>query len=307
MLGYSLASQLKENAEYDLILANQDRIDWYSLKKVTEFMANYLPSTLVCFLGKSGGLALNQAIPADLMLDNLLIILNVMQACHFLNVQKAIFLGSSCMYPKNISQPMHEQLLFSGYLEPTSQSYAVAKLAIFQLCEAFNQQYGRHFICVIPSSMYGPHDDFDPQSAHVVGALINKFHQAQLQRAREVTLWGSGLVSRELIYVDDVAQAIIRCLEKKVTAKINPINIGGSHGISIKVLAEMIASTVGFSGKILWDASKPEGAPQKCLDSSRLALLGWSAQISLEKGLALTYQWYLSAYAKREVHDQISM
>jgi len=307
MLGRSLASQLGKNSQISLILANQVEVDWYSLDKVTTFFAKNFPDMVVCLLGKSGGLALNQAVPADLMLDNLLIILNVIRACHFLNIQKAIFLGSSCMYPQNNSQPMHEKLLFSGYLEPTSQSYAVAKLASFQLCAAFNQQYGRHFILVIPSSIYGPHDDFNPTSAHVIGALINKFHQAKVNQSSEITMWGSGLIMREFVYVADVAQAIIRCLAKDVTAKMNPINVGSGREVSIKALAEMIARTIGFSGKIFWDNHRPDGAVQKRLDSRQLASLGWSAQMNLEEGLALTYQWYVSKYAMKEVHDKISV
>jgi len=305
MLGHALVAQLRNNPDHQVILVQQDRLDWYSFKQVTALMTQYAPSTLVCLLGKSGGIALNQAAPADLMLDNLLIVLNVMRACQRVNIQKAVFLGSSCMYPSHTLQPMHERLLFSGYLEPTSQSYAVAKLALLQLCEAFNQQYGTHFICAIPSSMYGPHDDFDQKSAHVVGALINKFHHAQVNQVSQVTVWGSGLPSRELIYVDDVARAIIRCLAKDVSAKNNPINVGYGGDISIKALAEMIAKTVGFSGQMLWDRSQSDGVSQKRLDNSQLTSLGWSAQISVEQGLELTYQWYL--YASAEAHDQISV
>lgn len=307
MLGHSLASQLNKRSENNVIRVNQNAADWYSLKEVMALLANASPGCLICLLGKSGGIALNQKIPADLMLDNLLAVLNIMHACHLLAIKKAIFLGSSCMYPNAISQPMPEQSLFSGYLEPTSQSYAVAKLSVFQLCEAFNQQYNMHFICVIPNTTYGPHDNFDPQSAHVVGALISKFYRAQLKQLSEITVWGSGVAKRELTYVDDVASAIIRCLAQEVTAKINPINISSGQTISIKTLVAMIANKVGFQGNILWDKNKPDGALQKCLDSTKLMSLGWSAQTPLESGLELTYQWYLSVYSKSVCNDKISL
>jgi GDP-L-fucose synthase len=307
MLGYSLALLLNQSAKNDLLLVEQEAVDWTSFNEVAALIAQSLPNHLICLLGKSGGIFLNQTVPADLMLDNLFVVLNVVRACHFLKIQRAIFLGASCMYPRDIAQPMQEQSLFSGYLEPTSQSYAVAKLASLQLCQAFNQQYGTHFIYVIPSTMYGPHDNFSPETAHVVGALINKFHQARLQQSEQVTLWGSGLARRELIYVDDVAQAIIRCLAEDITAAINPVNIGYGCDISIKELAELIAMTVGFQGEILWDVCKSDGTPQKCLDHSKLASLGWSARTTLERGLELTYQWYLTDQAKRGVSDQVPL
>ncbi|WP_258267407.1 NAD-dependent epimerase/dehydratase family protein [Coxiella-like endosymbiont] len=196
-------------------------------------------------------------------------------------------------------------LSFENYLEPTSQPYAVAKLAAFQLCEAFNKQYGTNFIFAIPNSLYGPYDNFNPSSAHVVGALINKFHQAKLNQSEIVVLWGSGLPRRELIYVNDAARATARLLKNDITASINPINIGCGYDISIKNLAEMVANTVGFKGKIVWDSSKSDGVLQKWLDNSKLHELGWSAQTSLGKGLIFTYRWYLAHSMRRNMHDQI--
>ena len=294
MLGRALVSHFAKEAQNDLLPIKQNEIDGHDSNEILLLLQKYAPHQVISLLGKSGGIALNKAIPADLMIDNLLTALNVMRACHQSNIQKAVFFGSSCMYPVNISQPLQEHSLFKNYLEPTSQPYAVAKLATFQLCEAFNKQYGTNFLFAIPNSLYGPYDNFDPTNAHVVGALINKFHQAKSGRSAQVVLWGSGSPRRELIYVDDAARAAARLLGNDVTATVNPINIGCGYDISIQNLAEMVANTVGFEGEIIWDRSKPDGVLQKWLDNSKLHELGWSAQTSLEKGLIFTYQWYLA-------------
>lgn len=295
MLGRALISHFAKEIQNDLIPIKQNEIDGHDLNAILLLLQKYVPHQVISLLGKSGGIALNQAIPADLMIDNLLTALNVMRACHQSNIQKAVFLGSSCMYPVNVYQPLQERSLFENYLEPTSQPYAVAKLAASQLCEAFNKQYGTNFLFAIPNSLYGPYDNFDPTSAHVAGALISKFHQAKLDQSAEVVLWGSGLPRRELIYVNDAARAMARLLANDITASINPINIGCGYDVSIKNLAEIIANTVGFKGEIVWDSSKPDGVLQKWLDNSKLHKLGWSAQTSLEKGLIFTYQWYLAS------------
>ncbi|MFW0072796.1 MAG: NAD-dependent epimerase/dehydratase family protein [Coxiella-like endosymbiont] len=305
MLGRALIFHFAKKTQNDLLPIKQKEIDGHNLNEILLLLQKYAPYQVISLLGNSGGIALNQAIPADLMIDNLLTALNVMRACHQSNIQKAIFLGSSCMYPVNTSQPIQEHSLFENYLEPTSQPYAVAKLAAFQLCEAFNKQYGTNFIFAIPNSLYGPYDNFNPSSAHVVGALINKFHQAKLNQSEIVVLWGSGLPRRELIYVNDAARATARLLKNDITASINPINIGCGYDISIKNLAEMVANTVGFKGKIVWDSSKSDGVLQKWLDNSKLHELGWSAQTSLGKGLIFTYRWYLAHSMRRNMHDQI--
>lgn len=305
MLGRALILHFARKTQNNLLPIKQKEIDGHNLNEILLLLQKHAPCQVISLLGKSGGIALNQAIPADLMVDNLLTALNVMRACHQSNIQKSVFLGSSCMYPVNISQPIQERSLFENYLEPTSQPYAVAKLATFQLCEAFNKQYGTNFLFAIPNSLYGPYDNFNPSSAHVVGALINKFHQAKLDQSAKVVLWGSGLPRRELIYVNDAARATARLLANDITASINPINIGCGYDISIKNLAEMVANTVGFKGKIVWDSSKSDGVLQKWLDNSKLHELGWSAQTPLEKGLIFTYQWYLAHSMRRDINDQI--
>ena len=305
MLGRALISHFTRETQDDLLPIKQKEIDGHDLNKILLLLQKYAPHQVISLLGKSGGIALNQAIPADLMIDSLSTALNVMRACYQSNVQKAVFLGSSCMYPANVSQPLQERSLFGNYLEPTSQSYAVAKLAAFQLCEAFNKQYDTNFLFAIPNSLYGPYDNFNPSSAHVAGALINKFHQAQLDQSAKVILWGSGLPRRELIYVNDAARATARLLANDITASINPINIGCGYDVSIKNLAEMVANIVGFKGKIVWDSSKSDGVPQKWLDNSKLRELGWSAQTSLKRGLIFTYQWYLAHSMGRNINDQI--
>lgn len=288
------------------ITAQQNTLDWYDYTQVLNFLSTHSPTQVVCLLGKSGGIAFNQQFPADLMLDNLLINLNVMRACLALGITKAVFLGSSCMYPKDIFTAMPETLLLNGQLESTSQSYAVAKLTCYQLTLAFNQQYGTNFICAIPNSIYGPHDNFDLGSAHVMGALINRFNQAHTNNATEIVLWGSGEQRREFIYVDDAAHALARILLEDVTAAQNPINIGCGDDVTIKELANIIAKTIGFRGEIRWDTTKPDGTKRKLLANAKLTSLGWQPQIDLAAGISQTNQWYVSTL-KEEKNDQVCM
>lgn len=305
MLGRALTTHLRNDAHAQVVPINQTEADGHDLNAIRLLLQKHVPCQVISLLGKSGGISLNQTMPADLMIDNLVTTLNVMRACQQTTTTKAVFLGSSCMYPVNISQPLKEHSLFESYLEPTSQPYSVAKLAAFQLCDAFNKQYGTRFLFVIPNSLYGPYDNFDPATAHVIGGLINKFHQAKLAQSKQVTLWGSGSPRREFIYSEDAARAVARLLAEDISPDINPVNIGCGYDVSIKTLADMVATTIGFKGNIVWDHTKPDGAFQKWLDNSKLHQLGWAAQTSLQKGLTLTYQWYLRL--QETVNDQISV
>jgi GDP-L-fucose synthase len=241
-----------------------------------------------------GGIIENQTSPADFMNANLAIQLNVLKAAHRTDVRKLILFASSCMYPRECPQPMVETALLSGYPEPTSLAYAVSKLAGMQMCLAYNQQYGeQRFIPVIPNSAFGPNDNFDPKSGHVLSSLIRRFHEAVQADSKLLTLWGSGNPRREFIHADDIANACISLLSGNTEALKLPLNIGTGVDFSIRELAETIAKVIGYSGEIEWDISKPDGAPRKLLDSGRIRSFGWKPVVNFEEGLRSTYHWYL--------------
>jgi GDP-L-fucose synthase len=225
---------------------------------------------------------------------NLAIQLNVLKAAHLSGVRKLIFFASSCMYPRECPQPMSETALLTGYPEPTSLAYAISKLAGMQMCLAYNQQYGeQRFIPVIPNSAFGPNDNFDPKSGHVLSSLIRRFHEARTTGKQSLTLWGSGTPRREFVHADDIADACIALLVGDANSLALPLNLGTGRDFSIRELAETIARVIGYSGAIEWDTSKPDGAPKKLLDSARLRAFGWQPAVDFEEGLKTTYQWYL--------------
>jgi len=262
---------------------------------VRRYFEQHRPDYVVLAAGQVGGIIQNQTYPADLITNNLAIQLNVIKIAHAAGVRRLLFFASSCMYPRECAQPMSEDMLLTGKPEPTSMAYAAAKLAGVQMCLAYNQQFGEtRFIPLIPNSVYGPNDDFNPGSSHVLSALLHRFHEAMTSGAREVTLWGSGTPRREFIHADDLAAACLMLLSTPIFDVPLPINVGSGKDISIQELAEKAAKVTGFSGNIRWDTSKPDGAPRKLLDSSRIQGLGWSPSIDLERGLEDTYRWYLS-------------
>jgi len=246
---------------------------------------------------KVGGILANASYPADFIRSNLTIQLNVVEAAHRTNVTKLMFLGSSCIYPRLAPQPMKEEYLLSGELEPTNESYAVAKIAGIKLCQAYNRQYGTRFISVMPTNLYGPGDNFDLESSHVLPALLRKFVDAKLGRAPSVTVWGSGSPRREFLHVDDMSEACVFLMDRYESSEI--INIGCGIDVSIAELAETIRDVVGYEGDIVFDRSKPDGTPRKLLDISRIQALGWSPKISLRDGIRETYRWYLSSMVPR--------
>jgi GDP-L-fucose synthase len=241
---------------------------------------------------KVGGILANNTYPADFIRDNLMVALNVVDAAYYSGVEKLLFLGSSCIYPKFAPQPLREEYLLSGELEPTNEPYAVAKIAGIKLCQSYNRQYGTRFISVMPTNLYGPGDNFDLNSSHVLPALIRKFHEATVENAPEVGVWGSGTPRREFLHVDDLADACTFLMEGYEESEI--INVGVGEDIRIAELAQTIKEVVGYQGRIVFDTSKPDGTPRKLLDVGRLAALGWKAKIALRDGIESTYAWYLN-------------
>ncbi len=258
--------------------------------EVEEFFACHRPEYVFVAAGKSGGIAANQRSPADLIRDNLLVATSVLDAAHRHRVEKLLYLASSCSYPKHCPQPMQPQSLMSGPLEPTNAAYATAKLAGIQMCLAYRRQHGAPFVVGIPANPFGPGDDFDPENAHVIGALIHRMHTATDEGLPSVTVWGSGAARRDFIYADDLADACLCAMDNHDAAE--PINLGGGTDVSIRELAEMVREVVGYAGELVFDRSRPDGMPVKVLDGSALARLGWRPATPLRDALEATYRAY---------------
>ena len=268
----------------ELDLADQRAVDtWFEQRKIDQV---YLAAA------KVGGIHANDTYPAEFLRDNLVIQTNVIHAAWKHGVKKLVFLGSSCIYPKLAPQPMAEDSLLTGPLEPTNESYAIAKIAGIKMCQAYRKQYGFDAISVMPTNLYGPGDNFDLQNSHVLPALIRKFHEAKSSGAESVEVWGSGTPRREFLHVDDLADACVFLMQSYSSPEI--INVGWGKDISIAELADLISGVVGFSGRLAFDPSKPDGTPRKLLDTSRLTALGWQPRIELDAGIASTYDWYRS-------------
>lgn len=301
LIGSSVMRKLEERGFTNILTVAHCDLDLADSSAVDRFFDTAKPEYIVLAAGRVGGIVENQSYPADFMDTNLAIQLNVLRAARRVNVQKLILFASSCMYPRECPQPMPETALLSGYPEPTSLAYAVSKLAGMQMCLAYNQQYGeKRFIPVIPNSAFGPNDNFDPDSGHVLSALIRRFHEAKEAGAPSVTLWGSGTPRREFIHADDIADACLTLLEGDTSQLELPLNMGTGKDVSIRELAETIAQITGYAGKLEWDTSKPDGAPRKLLDSSRLLSFGWQPNVEFTSGLRETYQWYLDNVVTQE-------
>jgi GDP-L-fucose synthase len=294
LIGSAIVRVLKSSGYNNLLLRTHQELELTNALLVDQFFDEYKPKYIFLAAGKVGGIVENKTYPADFIRTNLNIQLNVMNASQKNNINKLIFFGSSCMYPRECEQPMAEDILLSGQPEPTSIAYAIAKLAGLQMCLAYNKQFNeQRFIPVIPNSAYGPHDNFDPNSGHVLSALITRFHKAKSEGAKSVTLWGSGNPRREFIHADDIAKASLWLMENDTKNIPLPINIGVDYDVSIKELALTISDIVGYEGFIEWDLSKPDGTPRKLLDSSRMRSLGWKPEIDFKDGLKETYNWYV--------------
>jgi GDP-L-fucose synthase len=293
LIGSAMVRLLEREGFSQIVAPSRDDLDLQDAVAVAGFFDRAKPQYVVLAAGRVGGIVENQTFPADFMDENIAIQLNVLMAARKANVAKLILFGSSCMYPRECPQPMAEDSLLSARPEPTSLPYAISKLAGTYMCLAYNKQHGdKRFIPVIPNSAYGPNDNFDSKSGHVLSSLMARFHAAKIAGLDFVTLWGSGSPRREFVHADDIAAACLHLLQNEVSSLEFPLNIGVGSDVSIRQLAEMIASIVGYHGRLEWDASKPDGAPRKLLDSSRLKSYGWKPSVQLHEGLRSTYEWY---------------
>jgi GDP-L-fucose synthase len=291
LVGSAIVRRLKTLGYQNVILASRDRLDLTSKSSVDSFFASERPDYVFLAAAKVGGILANTTYPADFIRENLAIQLNVIDAASRFQVRKLEFLGSSCIYPKFAPQPIREESLLTGALEATNEWYAVAKIAGIKLCQAYRAQYGLSSISLMPTNLYGPGDNFDLQSSHVLPALIRKFHEAQVEKQPQVVVWGTGTPRREFLHVDDMADAAIFLMEHYDEPEI--INVGVGEDITIADLAQLIARIVGYNGKLVFDRSKPDGTPRKLLDVTRLGALGWKPSIPLEQGIRATYEWFL--------------
>ena len=291
MVGSALCRALQK-LPVNILTANKDELDLLNEEAVKSWMALHKPNAVILAAARVGGIFANDTYPVDFLLQNLKIQNNVIEAAHQQNISKLLFLGSSCIYPKRAQQPIKEDYLLTAPLEPSNEWYAIAKIAGLKLCQAYRKQYGSDFISAMPTNLYGPNDNFHPEHSHVPAALLRRFHEAKEASKGEVLVWGTGKPRREFLHVDDLASACIHLLQNY--SDIEPVNIGTGEDISIADFAERIAEVVGYSGKIGYDESKPDGTMLKRLDVSKINGLGWSASISLADGLKSTYEWAVS-------------
>jgi len=300
MVGSAIVRRLHALGYGRIVTATHAELELTDQAAVRAFFAAQTIDAVVLAAARVGGIHANNTYPADFIADNLALQCNVIQAAHAAGVQRLLFLGSSCIYPRLAPQPMREDALLTGPLEPTNEPYAVAKIAGIKLCESVNRQHGRDYRSVMPTNLYGPGDNFHPDNSHVIPALLRRFHEAARAGAPEVTIWGSGSPMREFLHVDDMAAACVHVLELPAQVyrahtqpMLSHVNVGTGVDCTIRELAETIARVTGFRGRLVWDTTKPDGAPRKLLDVSRLAALGWRAQTGLEEGLRQTYAWFL--------------
>ena len=291
LAGSAILRALQSRGYSRLIVRTHQELELTDAGAVKDFFQQERPESVFLAAAKVGGIQANNTLPAEFLRENLLIQTHVLHEAWQAGVKKLLFLGSSCIYPKLAPQPIPESALLTGELEPTNDAYALAKIAGIQLCKAYRKQYGANFIAVMPTNLYGPQDNFHPEHSHVLPALLRRFHEAQRDGLQEVTVWGSGTPKREFLHSDDLASACLFLMEHYDSPEI--INIGWGQDCTIRELAEMIAKTVGYTGKLKWDDSRPDGTPRKVLDNRKLSALGWEPKISLQEGLRLTYQWYL--------------
>tara|TARA_X000000950_G_scaffold75036_1_gene93753 strand:- start:6603 stop:7553 length:951 start_codon:yes stop_codon:yes gene_type:complete len=290
MVGSATVNELKKKSN-ELLCLDRKILDLQNEEKVLQWFQHNKPQIVIIAAAKVGGIYANNTYPVDFIENNLRIQNNLIRASHITGVEKLVFLGSSCIYPKYSQQPIKEEYILSGLLEPTNEAYAIAKLAGIKLCEAYSKQYDCNFISLLPTNLYGPNDNFHPKFSHVPAALLRRFHEAKINKQKSVLVWGTGRPRREFLHVSDLAKGIIHMLEYYSSSK--PINIGTGKDISIKEFSEMIAEVVGYDGKIDYDNTKPDGTPLKKLDISKALSYGWQPEISLKTGIRSTYEWAL--------------
>ncbi len=299
MVGSSIYHELVKGGYKNLLFRSYRELDLKKQGEVERFFEKEKPHIVIIAAAKVGGILANNTYRAEFLYDNLMIEANIIHSSYQTGVEKLIFLGSSCIYPKLAPQPLKEEYLLSDYLEYTNESYAIAKIAGIKLCESYYKQYSCNFYSAMPTNLYGPNDNFDLQSSHVLPALIRKFHEAKEEKKNNVTLWGTGKPLREFLYVQDLAEAIIFLMER-INAKdlyekgISQINVGTGEDLTISDLAALIAAIVGYKGDIVYDSSKPDGTPRKLMDVSRINKLGWKYKTNLREGIVLTYNWFLN-------------
>lgn len=291
LAGSAILRKLKVEGYSNIVVRTSDELDLRDYNAVRDFFREQSIDYVFLAAAKVGGIVANNDYPADFIRDNLLIQTNVIEASYRTGVQKLLFLGSTCIYPKFASQPMKEEYLLTGELEPTNEPYAIAKIAGIKMCQAYNRQYGTRFISVMPTNLYGPNDNFDLATSHVLPALIRRFHEAKEQGVADVVVWGTGAPKREFLHADDLADACLYLMNNYEGNEI--VNIGTGVDISIGELANMVKSVVGYEGQVKYDLSKPDGTPRKLVDVSKLEMLGWKYSIPLDIGLKDTYRWYL--------------
>ena len=301
MVGSAICQQLQKQADVEIIIRTREELDLCDQPAVHEFMKSEKPDEVILAAAKVGGIHANNTYPAEFIYQNLQIQNNIIHAAHINDVQKLLFLGSSCIYPRQVQQPMREDALLTGVLEPTNEPYAIAKIAGIKMCESYNRQYGRDYRSVMPTNLYGPGDNYHPENSHVVPALIRRFHEAKINNQDEVVVWGSGTPKREFLFVDDMAKASLfvhnldsKKLIDKINSMLSHINVGTGTDVTIKELAETIKEVVGFTGTLVFDRTKPDGTPRKLLDTALLKRLGFSNTISLKMGLEIAYENFTS-------------
>jgi GDP-L-fucose synthase len=292
MVGSALIRRLESEGFSNLLVRDRSKLDLRDESAVAKFFAEEKPAVVILAAAKVGGIKANNDFPVEFLLENLRIQNNVIRSAYEHGARKLLFLGSSCIYPKLAPQPIPETALLSGSLEPTNEAYAIAKIAGIKLCQAYAREHGANFISVMPTNLYGPNDNFDLETSHVLAALLRKAHEAKRRKDSELIVWGSGKPRREFLHVDDLASACVLLLEQYDSPEI--INVGFGEDISIRELAELICDVVGFDGELTWDASKPDGTPRKLLDVTKLLALGWKPSIPLRNGIAQTYEWFLA-------------
>lgn len=293
MVGSSLARVLQAKGEEIITVSRRD-LDLRDQGAVMSWLRRNNPDVILFAAAKVGGILANDTYPADFIHDNLIISSNVIHGAHAANIDRLVFLGSSCIYPKLAPQPIREESLLTGPLEPTNEWYAIAKIAGIKLCQAYRKQYGRRYISVMPCNLYGPKDNFDLKTSHVLPALIRKFHEAKEYNFRSVEIWGTGTPLREFLHVDDLARGVVFCMDNY--DEYEHINCGLGEDVTIRELAETVMDVVGFKGELSFDRSKPDGTPRKLMDSSRLLGLGWKPTIPLREGIKETYEWFLETH-----------
>ncbi len=309
MVGSSLVRELKKKNFRNIIVASRNDLDLQDQHAVQNFFKHKKPDEVYVAAAKVGGIYANNNFPADFIYENLIISLNIIKSCFENKISKLLFLGSSCIYPRDSSQPINERNLLSGYLEKTNEPYAVAKIAAIKLCESFNRQYGKEFNidyrCIMPTNLFGRGDSYDDKNSHVIPALINRFHYAKMQNKNFVNVWGSGTPKREFMYVDDLASACIFLMNlnkntyySKLSEGSVHVNVGTGYEISIKELSYLISDVIGFKGKIIFDPKYPDGTPRKLVDSSIINSLGWKPKIDIQVGLTKTYKYFLEEVYK---------